>query len=161
MKTIVLIALLFLAGCSWMSPFSGNTQRTEQNYSKSQSDESYQAPAFVEGHTVILNNRIRKSEINKVHKEHPLNAWQRFCRWLGNLSILTILVVGGGLAAGTTAPAVFLVKRFWAFKKGLLTVVKTIDEHKVIEKDPELKTALSKAMDSDTKKLIDDLKRAG
>ena len=155
---IFAICLALLSGCSWLSPFAGNTKSAQRDYSKMTSDESYQAPAFVNGRTVVLNNRIKKTEVNRTNKEIPLNVWQKFCRWLGNLSVLIVLVVVGGLFAGTTAPLMFLWSRYQTFRKALTQTVSAIEKSKAVDKDPELKNALSSGHDASTKTLISSIK---
>lgn len=155
----VLVLIFSLAGCSLLSPFSGSTKSAQTDYSKSYSDESYQAPANVNGRTVILNNHIRKSEVNKTNKTQPLNVWQKFCRWLGNLSIIMVLVIVGGLFAGTSAPLLWFIGRFKVISTALKQVVTGIEKTKAVEANPELKTALSSVMDTKSKMVVDDIRR--
>ncbi len=161
-KLIIICAIMVVcSGCSFLSPFSGNSKGKQSEYSKTFSDEKYQTAAVVHGKTVILNNHIRKNELNKKNQDQQLNAWQRFCRWLANLSILTVLVVVGGLFAGTSAPLVFLFNAYKKFKKAFVQTVKGLEQSGEVKPGSNLATTLSKVQDSDVKALVDDVQQPG
>jgi len=150
-----------LSGCSLLSPFSGNKQSQQSEYSKTSTDEKYQTAAVIRGKTVILNNHIKKNELNRKNKDVPLNGWQKFCRWLGNLSILTVLIICGGLFAGTSAPLVFLLNGYNRFKKAFIQTVRGIDQSGEVKEGSNLANSLSKVQDNDVKALVDDIQQPG
>lgn len=63
------------------------------------------------------------------------------------------------MAFGFTAPVLFLYKRYKTFRESLKTVVKSIDASKVLEEHSQLKSELKTNLDTNEKKVIDDLKR--
>lgn len=158
---LLLVMAVALGGCSWLHPFSGNVKAAVTDYSKSNSEIKLQEVGEINGKAVILNSSKKTSDVNRKVEEKQLNGWQKFTRWLGNLSILTVLVCVGGLLAGTTAPVMFLYKAYLRFKKGFVQTVHAIDEAKAVENNPVLKAALSSKQDSDVKALVDDIQQPG
>lgn len=161
MVFLMICLMAAFSGCAWLSPFSGDKAATQTNFSKAISDEKVQAPALVNGKVVILNNHKKTFELNRKSEEKTLNVWQKFCRWLGNLSILVVLVVIGGLLAGTSAPIVFLFNAYKRFKKGFVQTVQALDASGEVKPGSNLAVSLSKIQDSDVKALVDDIQQPG
>lgn len=158
-KILILFSYLFVLGCSGGGLFASASRNAETSFNQSKSEEKYQNVIEVSGKPIILQNYKKTSDINRVRQEKELNPWQKFCRWIANLSILAVVVSVGGLFMGTTAPIVWIWTRYQKFRKALSQTVQAIEKSNAVNKDTDLKAALSTTHDNDTKMLIDDIRR--
>lgn len=154
------LIIILLSGCSLLNfPELNAPPKPETTYKYEESFEKNPTAVVAGDKIVVVEQQIRTVKAGFVNQEKQLNFWQRFCNWLAGWSILTVAVVGGCLAFGIGGPAIWLAARFQTFRKTTKQVVRAIGEAKAVEKDPELKNKLSAMLDTDSKKLIDDLKR--
>ena len=103
---------------------------------------------------------------NYENKDKPLSAWQKFCNWLFNLSLGTLLFSGIALATFGASPFIFLIRKLRKVKEeskrvkdALKETVIGIKNSNLIDSTPELHSALSSAQSPITKTIIDDLRR--
>lgn len=160
MKKLLLI-IPVLCGCSLLKfPVlnAPNPPQTVYKYDQSfkTSPQVIQTP---DGKAYVWEEKTQTVTAGYDNKEKPLSFWQRFTNWLAGWSLITVLVVGGCMAFGFTAPVLFLYKRYKTFRESLKTVVKSIDASKVLEEHSQLKSELKTNLDTNEKKVIDDLKR--
>ena len=152
--------VIFIQGCGLIGfpklnapPAPDTTYTYEQTFEKNPT-------AVVSGNKiVVVENQRQTVTAGYTKKDKPLSWWQRFTNWLGNLGFL---VVGGFLIAlFVTNGGIILTlwNKYTKFKMGLTQTVKAIEEAKALEKDEDLKNALSSKHDNSTKMLIDDIRR--
>ena len=162
MRYIQMICLaVLLSGCGLLTlPTIISPKPPDTRYQYHELLENNPTAVTVGDKVVVVQNQRREVSANYVNQEKPLNWWQRLCNKLANLSILTVLIAVGLLATGTTAPFIWLFQRYLAVKKTAKQIIKSVDEAKVLETNNELKTRLSSNLDTDAKRLVDDLKRS-
>ncbi len=160
MKKLLLI-IPVLCGCGVLSFPTLNAPKPPQTVYKY--DQTFKTSPQVirtpDGKAYVWEEKTQTVTAGYDNKQEPLSAWQRFCNWLFSWSLITIIVVLGLMAFGFTAPVLWLYNRYKTFRDSLKTVVKSIDSSKVLEVNGELKKELSTNLDTNEKKVIDDLKR--
>jgi hypothetical protein len=149
-----------LTGCSLLRfPVLNAPKPPETTYQYNETFSKNPTAVAVGDKIVVVENQSRTVTAGYVHQEKQLSFWQRFCNWLASWSILTVVIVFGCLAFGITGPAVWIVARFNTFRKTAKQLVRGLAESKAVESNPTLKTTLSSMLDTDSKKLIDDIRR--
>ena len=160
--------VIMLSGCSSLLGFPALNAppKPETTYQYEESFEKIPQAVVVGDKYAVVEHQIRTVKAGFVNQEKPLNFWQRFCNWLAGWGILTVVLVGGCLAFGITGPALWLFARFQKFKQTFETfrkttkqMVRAIEDSKAVQANPELGNKLSSMLDTDSKKLIDDIRR--
>lgn len=159
-KLILLIPLL--CGCGMLKFPVLNAPKPPQtvyNYEQT-SKASPQIIQTPDGKAYVWEEKSQRVSAGFDSKEEPLSFWERFCNWLAGWSLITVLVVGGSLAAGFTGPAIWLYNRYITFKNTAKKIVKSIEDSKALQVNQELKSNLSANLDTNEKKVVDDLRRS-
>lgn len=160
MKILVLIMMTFLSGCSLLQfPQLNAPKPPETTYQYNETFSKNPTAIAVDGKVIVVENQSRTVTAGYAKAEKPLSFWQRFCNWLASWSLITVAIVFGCLAFGFTAPATFFINRFFTLKKTTKQMIRAIAETKAVESNPHLKSTLSSMLDTDSKKLIDDIRR--
>ena len=159
---LIFFMILFLSGCGLINfpklnapPAPDTTYQYEQTFERNPT-------AVVSGDKIVVVEAQKQTvTAGFVQKEKKLSWWQRFCNWLGNLGLIGIMLIVAGLFFAPAGTMSFLFARYGKFKKALQQTVAGIKESGAVDKDPTLKESLSSRQDSDTKMLIDDIRRGG
>lgn len=161
--SLFIILVVMCAGCGVLRFPSINAPKPpDQIYQYSQTiDKQPKVVQVGDGKSVVWESQKQTVDVNYARKETPLNWWQRFCNWLGNLGFLSLLAIGIGLFVAPAGTIAWLWKVKDKFKKAFKQTVAAIDEANALEKSPELKAALSAKQDSDVKALVDDVQQPG
>ncbi len=160
-KTVLMLAVMVLSGCGVLSfPKLNAPPAPDTTYQYNETFKKNPTAVVAGANVVVVEAQERTVTAGYVKKEKELTFWQRFCNWLASWSLLTVVIVGGCLAFGVTGPAMWLYTRYLTFRKTTKQLVASIEESKAVEKNPELKTTLSSTLDTDAKKLIDDIRRS-
>ena len=157
---VLLMLAIVLGGCSLLKfPALNAPPPPDTTYQYNETFKKNPVAVAVDGKIVVVENQERTVNAGYVNKEKPLSFWQRFCNWLAGWSLITVVTVGGCLAFGITGPALWLYQRFLVLRKTTKQMVRAIAEAKAVETQPELKNKLSSMLDTDSKKLVDDIRR--
>ncbi len=159
---ILLVLSLTLSGCGLLNfPLLNAPKPPDQVYSYHQTIEK--EPKVIQaadGKSYVWEGQRQEVNVNYERKDKPLSWWQRLCNWLGNLGLLGILALLAGLVLAPAGTIGLLWKQYLKWKKALTQTVWALEETKVIDNSPQVKTALATSHDTETKKLIDDIKRS-
>lgn len=162
-KLFLVLAVLILSGCGIIRfPQLNAPNPPDQVYNYSSTIEKQpQIATTIDGKAVVFESQKQTVDVNYTKKDKPLSAWQKFCNWLGNFGIVSILALIAALVIAPGGTMMWLWGRYSKFKKAFQQTAAAIDESKAIEKSPELKAALSGRQDNDVKALVDDFQQPG
>lgn len=160
---------LFLVGCSMTIPSLFPDKPRNINYEKTYNKGCKEVldkegnPILVEG--TLLTTCSQEFNLKKGTFEKPLGFWATVMGMLGRFTAFSIIIIVLLFIFFPATLVQFLARRkiqlqLAQYKKTLTQVVSGVDQANAVEKDPELKTALSTTMDTDSKKLVDDIKRS-
>ncbi len=159
---IFVLGLLCLQGCGTLLPAIHTPNPPSISYNIHET--TSQKPVIgttAKGEVVTFqNSNEHVYDIGFTKEEKPLTIWQKFCNWLSGFSILSIILLVGGLFLFPTATGTFIFQRYSAAKKALTQVVTAIDDAKAVQANTTLKEKLSSTMDNDSKKIVDDILRS-
>lgn len=158
---ILILTVLVLSGCGLINfPQINAPKKPDTTYNYEQTFEKNPTAVAIGDKIVVVEQQKQRVTAGFVSKEKPLSWWQRFCNWLGNLGFIGLAAVVIGLFVAPTGTMAFLYARYAKFKKALKQTVDGIKEARAVESNVVLKESLSSKQDSDTKMLIDDLRRS-
>lgn len=156
----ITLLLPLICGCGVLKfPVLNAPKPPETIYSYEQTFDKNPTAVVVGDKVAVVERQTQTVRVNYDNKVKPLTWWQRFCNWLFSWSLITVCVVLGCLAFGFTAPILWLYNRYLTFRKTSKQIVKSIEESKALEVNRELKVKLSGTLDTDSKKVVDDLRR--
>lgn len=164
MKKWALLLLVFgTCGCGVLSfPQLNAPKPPDQVYKYSSTIEK--EPKVVQtpdGKSIVWEAQKQTVDVNYERKDKPLSWWQRFCNWLGNWGIISILALIAALVIAPGGTMLWLWRQYMKFKKAFTQTVKAIDESKAVETTPTLKASLSSHQDNSVKALVDDIQQPG
>lgn len=157
---IQLCLVIFLGGCSALKFPNINPPNPPQTmYNYEQSFTKNPTAVVVDGKTVVVENQEQNVRINYQKQQEKLSWWKRFTNWLGSLGMIAVVLIIIGIFVAPGATIGFLFNSFRKTKKALRQTVRAIDESKAVNTDNGLKLALLSNQDTDTKRVIDTVKR--
>ena len=162
-KLLLVFAVLVFSGCGVLRfPQLNAPNPPDQVYQYSSTIEKQpQIATTIDGKAVVFESQKQTVDVNYAKKEKPLSAWQKFCNWLGNFGLISILALIAALVIAPGGTMMWLWTRYSKFKKAFKQTVAAIDESNAVEKSPELKASLSAKQDNDVKALVDDIQQPG
>lgn len=163
MRPLLICLLLLMTGCA-TSPFAGIVSPPSEPkklaaYSQTEKQIPLKIGVSADGRDVIAYATERSYSANSSETPEKLSFMQRLGRWLGGLTLISVLIGLGLLAAGITWPFIAIARRYYTAKNTLKKVVEGVEELNAQEQQAQqLKNSLSMKMDTNEKTLIKKLR---
>lgn len=163
MKNIFLIitVLIFMAGCAPISfPKLPTPKKPETVYNWNEKTTTKPKAVVYGDKIVVVEETERTLQVGLETTPQKLSFSQRIGGWISGLSFIAFLGLIVCLVLAPGATLAWLVKLLFKWKKAFKETVVAIKEAKAVDKDPELKNILNAKQSIETKKIVDEIRRA-
>lgn len=130
---IIFMIALIMAGCATSNPFAGLSRAPQEphriaNWLQEEEVIPLKIGVTADGKEVIAYATKRTYSAGSSETPEKLSWLQRLGRWIGGLSLLTVIFIVVSLVFFGGVPIVWAYKKYMAVKKALVNTVAAIEE---------------------------------